>query len=55
MKKEIIKYPYNSRVGDETKIFLSDKISKQFMNIFCKNGNIFCVIKSEITDKKKKL
>ena len=25
MKKEIHNYPYNSRIGDETKIFLSDQ------------------------------
>ena len=44
MKKEIIKYPYNSRIGDETKIFLSDEICESFVNITYR-----------ITDKKKEI
>lgn len=55
MKKEIIKYPYNSRIGDETKIFLSDEICEQFVNITYRNGKIFCIIKNRITDKKKEI
>ena len=54
MKKEIYKYPYNSRIGDETTIFLSDQICEQFVNITYRNGKTFCIIKNRITPKKKK-
>lgn len=53
MKKEIHKYPYNSRIGDETEIFLSDQICEQVVRITYRNGNIFCTIKNRITHKKK--
>lgn len=55
MKKEIHKYPYNSRIGDETKIFLSDQICEQVVRITYRNGKIFCTIKNRITHKKKEI
>ena len=54
MTKEVYKYPYNVRIEDEIKVFLSDKICGQFVNITYRNGKIFCIIKNKITDKKKK-
>ena len=55
MKKEIHKYPYNSRIEDETKIFLSDQICEQVVMITYRNGKIFCTIKDRITSKKKEI
>ena len=55
MKKEINKYPYNSIIGDETKIFLSDQIFEQVVKISYRNGKIFCTIKNRITHKKKEI
>ena len=48
MKKEIYRYPYSSRIGDETKIFLSDQICEQFVNITYRNEEIFCIIKNTL-------
>ena len=55
MKKEIYKYPYNARIVEETKIFLSDKICEQVVSITYRNGQIFCTIKDKITHKKKEI
>ena len=36
--KEISKYSYNVRPGDEVKVFLSDLICEQVVKINCRNG-----------------
>ena len=53
MKREIHKYPYNARMKDETKIFLSDQICEKVVSITYKNGQIF--VKDKITHKKKEI
>ena len=55
MRKEIYKYPYNVRIEDEIKVFLSDQIGEQVIKITYRNGQIFCTIKDKITSKKKEI
>ena len=57
MTKEVYKYPYNVRKEDEIKVFLSDQICEQvveitYINI---NGQIFCTIRDRLTSKKKEI
>ena len=55
MKKQINKYPFNARIEDEIKVFLSDQIGEQVVSITCRNGQFFCLIKDKITHKKKEI
>lgn len=55
MKNEIYKYPYNGRIGDETKTFLSDKICEQALIITYRKGQFFCIIKDKATSKTKEI
>jgi len=55
MKKEIHNYPYNGRIEDEIKIFLSDQICKQLVSITYRNRQVFCTIRDKVTHKKRKI
>ena len=55
MKKEIHKYPYNGRIEDEIKIFLSDQICEQVVSITYRNRQFFCTIRDKVTHKKRKI
>ena len=55
MKREIHKYPYNGRIEDEIKIFLSDQICEQVVSITYRNRQFFCTIKDKITHKKREI
>jgi hypothetical protein len=53
--KSIQKYPYNAKLGEENKIFLSDKVCDQVVKITYRNGQICCTIKDRISSKKKEI
>jgi hypothetical protein len=55
MKREIHKYPYNGRIEDEIKIFLSDQICEQVVSITYRNRQFFCTIKDKITHEKREI
>jgi hypothetical protein len=55
MTKELYKYPFNAKIKDEMKIFLSDKICEKVLQVNYKNGQIFCTIKDKITFEKKEI
>jgi hypothetical protein len=55
MEKETYKYPYNARPEDTTKIFLSDRICEQVVDVTYLNNQIFCTIKSKIICRKEKI
>ena len=55
MTEEIYKYPYNGRTEDEIKLFLSDKICEQIVEVNYKNGQFFCTIKDRITSQNKEI
>jgi hypothetical protein len=37
MKREIHRYPFNAKIGEETKVFLFDQICEQIISITYKN------------------
>ena len=55
MIKKSYKYPYNSRIVDQTEIFLSDQICEQVVRITYRNGKMFCTIKNRIIHKNKEI
>ena len=55
MTKQVYKYPYNGRIEDEIKVFLSDHFSEKVVKITYRNGQIFCTIRDRITSKKKEI
>lgn len=55
MQKEIYKYPFNAKIGEENKIFLSDQICEQIVKTNYRNDQFFCLIKNKITHKKKRI
>lgn len=53
--REVCKYPYNVRLEDEIKIFLSDTICEEIVKIHLKNGQLFFTIKGQVTSKNKEI
>ena len=55
MKKEIYKFPYNARIEDENKKFLSDSISNEIITLNFRTGRIFWELKYKITARKREI